>query len=66
MLPKCDAGGSPPTVGRPDGGKWVDLKMINGCGPYAYLRWREDGRCRSKHLGKVDVVQDRVGGQQRL
>ena len=57
MLPKCDDGGSPPTTGHPGRGKWVDLKMINGCGPYAYLRWREGGRCRSKYLGKADVIQ---------
>jgi len=34
-------------------GRWVELKMINNCGPYAYLRWREGGRTRSKYIGKV-------------
>ena len=49
LLPKSSNGN--PT-GRPRGA-WIDTKMINGCGPYAYLRWREGGRCRSKYLGKV-------------
>jgi hypothetical protein len=49
MLPKS-SGGDRPTRPR---GAWVELKMINNCGPYAYLRWREGGRCRSKYLGKV-------------
>jgi hypothetical protein len=50
LPPKSD-GGDPPS--RPHGG-WVELKTISGCGPYAYLRWRENGRCRSKYLGKVE------------
>lgn len=49
MLPKSSDG---KTTDRPRGA-WVELKMINNCGPYAYLRWREGGRCRSKYLGKV-------------
>jgi hypothetical protein len=32
---------------------WVELKTIRGYGPYAYLRWREGKRIRSKYLGKV-------------
>ena len=35
------------------GGGWVELKTINGCGPYAYKRWREGGRMRSEYIGKV-------------
>lgn len=51
MLPKCDGGDF---TSRPRG-SWVELKIINGCGPYAYLRWREGGRQRSKYLGKAVV-----------
>lgn len=32
---------------------WVELKMINGYGPYAYRRWREGGVKRSEYIGKV-------------
>jgi phage N-6-adenine-methyltransferase len=35
------------------GRSWVELKTINGCGPYAYKRWREGGRHRSEYIGKV-------------
>lgn len=49
MLPKRDGGDF---TSRPRG-SWVELKTINGCGPYAYLRWREGGHQRSKYLGKV-------------
>ncbi len=31
---------------------WVELKTINGCGPYAYQRWWEGKRCRSKYMAK--------------
>jgi hypothetical protein len=48
LLPK--SGG---LTSRPRGA-WVELKTINGCGPYAYLRWRENGRQKSKYLGKVE------------
>lgn len=30
----------------------VEAKMINGCGPYDYLRWWSDGKHRSTYLGK--------------
>jgi hypothetical protein len=49
MLPKSSDGNC---TSRPRGA-WVELKTINNCGPYAYLRWREGGHCRSKYLGKV-------------
>lgn len=53
--PKCE--GSPPlTTGRPRGRRWVELKIINGCGPYAYERWIEGGRKRSRYLGKAEEV----------
>ena len=34
-------------------GGYVELKMINGCGPYAYKRARVDGRLTSEYIGKV-------------
>ena len=39
---------------------WIEHKIIPGkhgkkYGPYRYLRWRENGRTRSKYLGKVQV-----------
>lgn len=39
------------------GAGWVDLKMINGYGPYAYMRWREGGTMKSKYLGRVAAVE---------
>ena len=35
------------------GGGYVELKMINGCGPYAYKRARVAGRLTSEYIGKV-------------
>lgn len=35
------------------GSGWIELKMINGFGPYAYRRWRTGGKLRSEYLGKV-------------
>jgi hypothetical protein len=32
---------------------WVETKMVNGCGPYAYLRWWSGRSKKSKYLGKV-------------
>lgn len=34
-------------------GGYVEAKMINGYGPYAYKRWREGGRLRSEYQGKI-------------
>ena len=42
-----------PKPGGRRGARWVELKMINGCGPYAYERWIDGGRKRSRYLGKV-------------
>jgi hypothetical protein len=39
--------------GRASGRRWVELKMIRGYGPYAYERWFEGGRKRSRYIGKV-------------
>lgn len=35
------------------GGGYVELKMINGSGPYAYKRARVGGRLTSTYIGKV-------------
>jgi len=32
---------------------YVESKLINGYGPYLYKRWMENGRLRSKYLGKA-------------
>ena len=32
---------------------WVEVKEINGHGPYAYLHWREGRVKRSRYLGQV-------------
>lgn len=34
-------------------GGYVELKTINGCGPYAYRRARVGGRLTSEYIGKV-------------
>lgn len=31
----------------------IEFKMINGCGPYAYLRFWQGKTHRSRYLGKV-------------
>lgn len=42
--------------GNGDGksGGYVELKMINGCGPYRYLRFRSQGQYKSVYLGKAE------------
>lgn len=35
------------------GGGYVELKTINGCGPYAYRRKRVNGQLTSEYIGKV-------------
>lgn len=37
---------------------YIERKMINGCGPYLYLRYRVDGKLRSKYLGKEPQSHD--------
>jgi hypothetical protein len=34
-------------------GGYIELKTINGCGPYAYRRARVGGRLTSEYIGKV-------------
>jgi hypothetical protein len=38
------------------GGHWIEHKMINGCGPYAYERWFEGAVKKSRYIGKVREV----------
>lgn len=33
-------------------GGYIELKTINGCGPYRYLRFRSQGQYKSVYLGK--------------
>lgn len=35
---------------------WVEVRMVNGCGPYAYQRWYEGGIKKTKYIGKVRTV----------
>lgn len=41
---------------RGRGGRWIETRLVNGCGPYAYERWWEGGRKRSKYLGKAQAI----------
>jgi hypothetical protein len=34
-------------------GGYLELKTINGCGPYVYKRFRKNGRLCSEYVGKV-------------
>jgi len=34
-------------------GSWVEVKEIHPGKFYEYLRWRENGRLRSKYLGRA-------------
>lgn len=43
-----NGGGSGITAG------YIELKMINGCGPYRYLRFRSQGHYKSVYLGKAE------------
>ena len=38
------------------GGSYIERKMINGCGPYQYLRYQQAGKYRSIYLGKLEVT----------
>ena len=45
-------------------GGWIEYKVVyckkcrpcRGHGPYAYLRWYENGRLKSKYLGKAETL----------
>jgi hypothetical protein len=45
--------GMPTNPGGAGRAGWVELRMVNGCGPYAYERWWEGGRKRTRYWGKV-------------
>ncbi|HEY64246.1 MAG TPA: hypothetical protein G4O02_06705 [Caldilineae bacterium] len=50
---KLEGGGPGGHGGR---GWWLEVRMINGCGPYVYKRWREGKRKRSEYLGKAKMA----------
>lgn len=37
------------------GGSHIERKMINGCGPYQYLRYQQAGKYRSIYLRKLEL-----------
>jgi hypothetical protein len=41
------------TKARPSRRAYIELKMINGCGPYKYKRFWQHGRLRSEYVGKA-------------
>ena len=47
--------GQQASQGKGKAGGYTEVKMINGCGPYAYKRWREGGRLRSEYQGKAVI-----------
>lgn len=52
--PGDDDRSEPGESSQADGGRgWIEIRMVNGCGPYAYQRWWAGKRKRSKYLGKV-------------
>lgn len=57
--PEVSAGAAPTGGGgkaRARGAGYIEEKMVNGCGPYRYLRWRSEGRQRSRYIGKAPKV----------
>ncbi|MEO0801138.1 MAG: hypothetical protein AAFY57_02520 [Cyanobacteria bacterium J06642_2] len=49
----------PFTYRGPKGGKGsIELKTINGCGPYRYLRYWSGNKHRSVYLGKAEDAED--------
>lgn len=49
--PATEIGAGKP--GKTVKGGYIELKTINGCGPYAYRRARVGGRLTSEYIGKV-------------
>ncbi|HEY9874492.1 MAG TPA: hypothetical protein V6D12_13710 [Candidatus Obscuribacterales bacterium] len=45
---------SSPSRKRKTRAGYFEQKMINGCGPYRYLRYYEKGRLKSVYVGKGD------------
>ena len=42
-----------PTNGKNGAKGYIDWKMINGCGPYAYLRYWSGKTLKSHYIGKA-------------
>lgn len=40
---------SNPAIGKTG---YFEMKTVNGCGPYKYLRFRSEGKLKSYYLGK--------------
>lgn len=40
-------------TGKAGGRGHVELKTINGCGPYKYLRYWQGGKLKSEYIGKA-------------
>lgn len=49
----AETGGDSNGAKRGKGGGYVELKYINGSGPYAYKRARVGGRLTSTYIGKI-------------
>ena len=49
--PAAENGGGEKSKGGKAG--YLELKTINGCGPYVYRRSRVNGRLTSEYVGKV-------------
>jgi len=50
---EATAPGETDTARKVKAGGYIELKTINGCGPYAYRRARVGGRLTSEYIGKV-------------
>ncbi len=46
-------GGGEMSQGKGGPSAYIEYKTINGCGPYAYLRWRSGKVHHSKYMGKA-------------
>ncbi len=44
------------TAGKHGGRGHIELKTINGCGPYKYLRYWQGGKLKSEYIGKAARV----------
>jgi len=55
VIEDCPSEHPGPAESKKGKGGYIELKMIKNCGPYAYRRWREAGKLKSRYLGKVAV-----------
>lgn len=53
--PVGGVGLGPAKLANPKGGSRIEWKIINGYGPYPYLRFRRDGKHRSYYLKELAV-----------